>query len=126
MKKTNKPLLVVIILSLLFLGIFLFLKKGPVGPGSEPLPAIPKIPSYISGQLSVEFNVPKEDFVFPERLRLLSIEPAAFSKGRAGGIATALGFEGDPEEFEDINEGVKYYWRNQDSFFGCYPENRCR
>ncbi len=121
MKKTHKIILLIlfgVFLSALF--VLLGRKPGEPAPGVVLVP--PKIPRYVSGQINVSFNLREEEFNFPEKLRLLSVAAGTITKGEASSLALKLGFEGPPQEFEDINEGVKYYWTTTDNFLVITPE----
>lgn len=116
MKKTFKILLLLFLGGGILLGLFILKRRPPAKGRPEPAPAAPKIPRYVQGEIGVRFNVPKEAFVFPEKLPLLSVSLASFTKEGSSAIATRLGFSGEPTEFEDIKEGVKYYWTSKERF----------
>lgn len=124
MKKSTK--IVLIILSVLSFISVVFIISGIKKSKKEGAPALtpprPQIPTYIQGALPIEVKVKKEEFNFPEKLPFLSASPETVSKDTAQMIASVLGFQKPPDEFEDINEGFKYYWTNESSFLMVTPK----
>ena len=104
--------ILIILLVIIFLISVVYLVTSSKNKESQPTisPAKPNIPSYITGSLPILFNIKKEDFNFPTRLPLISVSPKVISKENAIEISKNLGFKDIPQEFNDINEGIKYYW----------------
>ncbi len=87
--------------------------------GETPLsvtPPRPSISSSIAGKLPIEILVKKDDFDFPTTLPLLNISKGRLDRNIVLEFSNKLGLGENIEEFEDINEGIKYY-TNSDKYF---------
>ena len=103
-------------------GFFIFIKIRQAGQSPTVTPRRPDIPDYVTGKLPIEILVKKEDFNFPSQLPTLSVSKRGISKENALAFSGKLGFTENVEEFEDVNEGVKYYTSNDKYFFIATPK----
>jgi hypothetical protein len=72
-------------------------------------PAKPSIPSSITGTLPIEVSVKSSDFIFPKELPTLSLSLKVLNKESVEAISEKLGLGTSLDEFEDVNEGIKYF-----------------
>lgn len=116
----------IILIALLILAIlavaFIFIKTRKIEETTLINPPHPELPNYISGKLPIEFLVQKEDFTFPAELPSLSISKRIIDKDTVTEFVTKLNLNGNIEEFEDINEGIKYYVNTDEHFFIATPK----
>ena len=121
MKKKKKILLVLGILAIAFLFVaYFFLKQKEEQPVLPP--PKPQIPSYFKGILPIQLTITEKEFEFPSESPVLSFTVDSISKNEASEIAKKLGFEKEPGEFEDINEGIKYFWSDDKSSLVATPK----
>lgn len=121
MKKKKKILLVLGILAIAFLFVaYFFLKQKEEQPVLPP--PKPQIPSYFKGILPIQLIITEKEFEFPSESPVLSFTVDSISKNEASEIAKKLGFEKEPGEFEDINEGIKYFWSDDKSSLVATPK----
>lgn len=121
MKKKRAILLILGVLVIVFLSIiYVFVKQKEEQP-VLPLPK-PQIPNYLKGILPIQLTITEKEFEFPSESPILPFTLDSVSKNEASGIAKKLGFEEDPSEFEDVNEGVKYFWSDDKSSLVATPK----
>lgn len=121
-KKYLKP--TIIFLVIFFIGYLLYLdisKKNIDKNNTVLTPKKPSIPNYIETTLPIEINNTK--YTFPNTLPFLKIRQSEITKAKIIDISKKLGFTGEPNEFDDVDEGKKYYWNNETHFMTSTPKN---
>ena len=102
--------------------VFVVVKVRQTGEEAAVTPRKPDIPNYVVGKLPIEILVKPEGFNFPARLPTLSVTKRSFDKNIAVSFAEKLGVGSTLDEFEDINEGIKYYASTDKYFFIATPK----
>lgn len=107
--KKKVVLTILIIISLISI-VFIFYKSKQQGKKIENItPPIEKIAGGITGNLPIENKIMKSDFKFPNDLSSLSISRKIYTKEEFIELSKKIGMDGEVQEFQDINEGVKYF-----------------
>ncbi|KKU10245.1 MAG: hypothetical protein UX13_C0016G0002 [Candidatus Woesebacteria bacterium GW2011_GWB1_45_5] len=108
----KKRLLIALGALVLIAIVYVLIKARQTEETPSITPRRPGIPSYITGKLPIEFLIEKEGFDFPSQLPTISVSRRALDKSSVSAIAERLGLGSTLSEFEDANEGTKYYASN--------------
>ena len=114
MKRKKILKIIFTVFAITFLGLYIFVSRKKPTTSFPPLK--PQIPSYIKGSLPIVFSLSEKDFSFPKTISILTFNIKRISKNEAQRIASKLGFAEEVQTFEDINEGNKFFWKNQKYF----------
>lgn len=113
--------IIIILGAAVFAGIvFLFLSQKREQAPSPPPPR-PQIPTFVSGTLPITLKLTEKDFNIPGQASTLSYLLEIITLEKAKEIAQSLGFATEVTEFDDLNEGKKYYWTTDREFLIITP-----
>jgi len=82
----------------------------------------PSIKSQYKGKYPIELTVDKKDLLLPKKLPLINLSDTSLSRNYAFEVASLLGFEGEPFQTMDVEEGSVFFWQNDVSSFFFFPE----
>ncbi len=97
--------------------IFIFFISRQKRESPQIAPQKPNIPSAITGTLPINIAIDKSNFDFPPELPTLSISLKNIDKTYIESLSNKLGLGTGLNQFDDVNEGVKYYTDDGDRFF---------
>ena len=118
----KKIIIIGAILILLTLIIFVFITTNRDKPVTGLTPKEPDIKSSITGALPITISVKEDDFDFPLELPMISVSLRNLDKDTIRSMAGKLGMGTGLNEFEDVNEGIKYYTDTDSFFFTATPK----
>jgi len=129
MKK--KILIVLIAITIIIAGLLVFRLKSTTKEepqGTQLIPSSfegPRIPKYIEGGSTIESQIAREGFSFPDSLPVLRAIPAGpFTQEEVMPFAEKLGFASEPIVAEDVSEGTVYIWSNLKDNLVVYSKSR--
>lgn len=118
----KKYLLIVLVIVAIGSVVYIFFASRQQENISTSTPKKPSIPSSITGTLPLEMSIKKSDFNFPNELPIISLTPKEINKSNIEAIAAKLGMGTELNEFEDVNDGLKYYKSTDNYFFVATPK----
>jgi len=115
MKKRKIFIIVILVILGVLLIVSLFLKKEEEAIISLPPLPQPKIPSLLEGKYPIETAFGKQDFNFPSKAPVLTLEKKPLPDNDIENVANNLGFTSDPLIMDDVFDGKMYIYRNEES-----------
>lgn len=123
MTKTNRGKIIKVVAALSLLSIiYLFFQSRSTQNQQEGRPQKPNITSFFSGKIPINMEFSQESFKFPRELPIMSLTRKALSRDDIVRFATNLGLTAEMSEFNDVNEGIKYFINTDKNFFVATPK----
>ncbi len=118
-KKLIKIALVVVSLISIVWIVYLYLKGTP-NKNAGLVPHKPNLVQTYNGALSISLNIKENQFKYVARLPFLNITKRVITEDYLNNIASFIGFTGLPTTINDTQEGLTYFWKNDNSTLFAY------
>jgi hypothetical protein len=122
MKKWIKIVLIAFSLLSVVWILYIYLKSSPKN-APEIVPSKPILIQTYKGSLSMSLGINESQFKYIDKLPFLNVSRKSITDDYANGVASSLGFSIAPVKIDDTQEGLTYFWKNDNATLFVYTKS---